>query len=52
MTPALMAGNVDVLNHASSVPGCPLAIEEIFIQRPSKCASAQALLSLDKHRSL
>ncbi|MEE2877325.1 MAG: NAD-dependent succinate-semialdehyde dehydrogenase [Candidatus Neomarinimicrobiota bacterium] len=39
--PALMAGNVGVLKHASNVTGCALAIEEIFrkVGYPQGCFS-------------
>jgi succinate-semialdehyde dehydrogenase/glutarate-semialdehyde dehydrogenase len=37
--PAMMAGNVAVLKHASNVCGCALAIEELFSDFPPGCFS-------------
>jgi succinate-semialdehyde dehydrogenase/glutarate-semialdehyde dehydrogenase len=43
--PALMAGNVGVLKHASNVPGCALAIEEIFTQSGFPAGAFRTLLT-------
>ena len=42
--PALMAGNIGVLKHASNVPRCGLAIEEVFREAGFPAGAFRALL--------
>ena len=44
LAPALMAGNICILKHASNVPQCALAIEEIMTRAGAPAGTFQSLL--------
>jgi succinate-semialdehyde dehydrogenase/glutarate-semialdehyde dehydrogenase len=44
LAPAYMAGNASLLKHASNVPGCALALQEVFTEAGAVAGAIQTLL--------